>query len=175
MVQTTGKKAAGTKKTVMKQESLEDAAYVGAYVNRNGTEGEGVALITILMPDETCGMFIMPTSQHVIWMGSTTYRVSGTKVYFTIQSVPDGKGGMRKVGQGEENFFEAKLDLGVKLVQGDNVFDFITSNVDYWKKNNWRSLGEARELEGQKDFDAAHEIRKIMLESINKFGNDLGW
>ena len=150
--------------------------YTGIYVNRNGAQR--AAVVTILKPDNTCGMFLMvPSPQMIMWMGYTTYQMNGNEILFTVKSVSDGKGGIREAKSGDQEFVRAHLEAGDKYTQGDGEFNFISSDLSYWQKeeNSWNKIGEARKLEGQADFDTAHEIRKVILSTINKFGNDFGW
>jgi len=150
--------------------------HTGIYVNRHEY---GVATITILKPDGTCGIFMMPKSNIVIWMGMTKYKVSDNVLKFTAQSVPSGDRKFRPPGPDDDKYVEAVLEPGRKYTQGKGIFDFVSSNLKFWEKegNHWTDIGEARQLDSfvEKDFDFAHEIKLIMIACFNKYGNNMGW
>ena len=150
--------------------------HTGVYVNRNSDIRS--VIITILKPDGTCGMFLaVPSPQMIVWMGSTAYRISGNTLHFAVQSMPDGHGDLRKPQPGDEQFIKAILEPGKKYTQGEGTFDFVSRNTAYFEEagHSWEDFGEARRLEGQEDFDLACEIRKIILSTVRRYGNDFGW
>jgi hypothetical protein len=161
-------------------ESTEKTTHSGIYCH--GTDQ--VALFTILLPDNTCGMFMMPSARDVFWMGFTTYKVEGDKLFFKIQNEDPGDPSRAPLPDaarptGKEKFINATLVAGQKYLQHGDEFDtrflFLTDDTTYWQKLGWKKLGEARHLEGMEDFDSSHEIRKLCAMIINKFGPIFIW
>jgi len=61
---------------------MADTGHVGVYIN--GTPE--AALFTILLSDNTCGLFLMPSARDVFWVGIMKYKVGDGKLYFKVQN-----------------------------------------------------------------------------------------
>jgi len=163
---------------------------VGIYVN--GTPD--TAFFTIMLPDGTCGMFMMPSARDVFWMGFTKYKTkAGKLVFFKVQNEnPISAEEFTKVDfdinqlkkppktEGPPSFIEATLKPGVEYIQhsehGDSTYIFHKRDVSYWEKiGGWKAIGIARQLDDMESFDHAHEIRKLCVEIIAKYGNVFIW
>jgi len=158
----------------------EKLEHTGIYVH--GTPE--TALFTILLPDKTCGMFLMPTARDVFWLGFTTYKLEGNKLFFKAQttevSMDPSKPPAKKAAtaSGTPQFLEATLTVGKEYIQHDKQdtkFIFMSGDVAYWEKIGFKKLGEARHMKEMQDFDHAHEIRKVLVEVISRFGPVFIW
>jgi len=184
-------KPAATKKppTPKKPPEPEYPNYVGVYV----TGTTETAFFTILLPDNTCGRFMMTSPRDVFWMGFTTYKVEGDKLLFKIlnknpisieEFFKDGFDPetlkTKKQDDGPDEFIEATLTVGKEFVQhgenGDTSSTFITNKVAYWVDiGGFEKLGDVRLFEGMEDLDHALEIKKLCVEVIFKYGNVFVW
>jgi len=177
------KEAAEVKEPKEVKETKE-ANHIGVYVN--GTPE--AALFTILLSDNTCGMFMMPSARDVFWMGFTKYKVTGDKLLFKIQNENPGtpeeftKEGFDPISlkntksEGPAQFIEATLVPGKEYNQGEAKYIFLTPDVSYWEKlGGFKKLGTARQFEGMDDADFALEIKKLCVEVLSKFGNVFVW
>ena len=127
----------------------------------------------------------MPSARNVFWMGFTTYKIDGNKLFFKVQNPnPSQNPGEAPVPQkssntGPEQFLEATLTPGVEYIQHgdktDTKFIFMSPDVTYWQNLGWKKIGEARHMESMEDFDTAHEVRKLLNEVIIRFGPVFVW
>jgi hypothetical protein len=127
-------------------------------------------------------------------MGHTKYKTkAGKLVFFKVQnenplnpedftkeSFDISQLKKQAKGEGSPTFIEATFKQGVEYTQhnehGDSTYIFHKRDVSYWEKiGGWKALGIARQLEGMDSFDHAHEIRKLCVEIISKYGNVFIW
>jgi len=182
------KMAEAQKKTT--KEPVEKKDHLGVYVH--GTPE--TALFTVLLDDLTCGMFLMPNAQNVFWMGFTKYKVKDDKLFFKVQNsdpkIPESDTAPKKKpattstaqagAKPKEEFISATLTPRKEYIQhngsNDTKFIFMTEDISYWTKlGGWKKLGDARQLEGIQDIDHAHEIRKVCVAVIRRFGRVFVW
>lgn len=151
--------------------------YTGVYVF--GTPE--TAFISILLPDNTCGMFLMPSAQDVFWAGAGEYRLNGDKLQFKVQNT--GTVQEPKPVKGEQ-YYDVTFTPGAEYVQQyvqhgekrDCNFVLITKDTKFWEKlKGWQKLGEPRRFQGREDFDFAHEIKKICAMVLDKWGPVFVW
>ena len=159
------------KKAADKVEIKQDSP-VGVYVN---LDEHRVVMIYVLKADGTCGMFMMPTQSEVIYSGFTVYIAKGNTLRFQVQLIPTGNIESRKPGANDEKFLEAVFEPGRGFKLAGQMFGLSGLKMDLWNKKNWKEFGESRVLEGQEDFDYAHEIRQAILAVINRFGGEGYW
>jgi hypothetical protein len=154
---------------------------VGVYVNRLLE----TAFFTILLPDNTCGMFLMPSARDVFYMGFTTYKVEDDKILFKVQTAEAvdprnlSEEELENLNAAPDQFINSTWLPGKKYTQhgdkGDTDFDFVTTDTKFWQKNGWDKIGEARQLDGMNDYEFAHEVRKLCLAVIEKYGPGFIW
>jgi len=151
--------------------------HIGSYCN--GTPK--VAMFTILLPDGTCGMFMMPSAQDVFYLGFTEYAIVGNELGFKVQN-PNMEKTEKPAKINSDDVVKATLTPGVEYIQhgtreqGDSKFLFLSPDISYWMGiGGFKALGEARQLEGMQDFDHAHEIKKLSVKIIERFGSVFVW
>jgi len=169
-------------------QETKEASHIGVYIN--GTPE--AAIFTVLLSDNTCGMFMMPSARDVFWMGFTKYKVSGSKLSFKIQNEnPVNPEAFTKDGfdpkslkgekpEGPAQFVEATLIPGKEYVQqgsmGESKYIFLTHDVAFWEKlGGFKKLGVARQFEGPDDADFALEVMKLCVEVLARHGNVFIW
>ena len=174
--------------------------HIGAYVYRTFE----AAFFTVLLADNTCGMFLMPSAQDVFWLGFTRYKISGDKLKFKIQNpgsdqLPSMKKDSAAANAGAKNtgakpetlskaqsaasepdqYLDATLTPGEKYVQHgqkqETTFDFLTADIKFWQDLGWKKLGDARLLENMKDFDVVHEANKLCVVAMTKYDHKFIW
>jgi|GEM_PF-2691140 len=146
----------------------------GIYVYRNNDDR--IAIMMILKPDGTSGMFVVPAPNTILWMGSSTYKLTGTIIKFPVKSTVDDNFEIQNVDTGKE-FIEAEFVPGRGFIQDESLFDLLTDKLDYWlnPEHTWEKIGVPRRLEPLADYEIGSEIRKLVIAMIDKFGNQFGW
>jgi hypothetical protein len=160
-----------------------DTSCAGIYLNNTN----GMALVSVLRPNGTCGMFMMPTPSSAYWLGFTTFAQVEDQIGFTIQNANPEKGAAGETepaagaGQGaeESKFIRATFYPKDKYVQhgGPNEAEFklVTDELGYFEKLDFKSIGEARNLDSEADEDLSLEIKKVCVAYIDKFGGLFGY
>jgi len=155
---------------------MEHAGHVGAYCNGAAQ----IATFTILLPDGTCGMFLMPSAQDVFYLGYTKYALVDNQLGFRIQNPNPNPRQTTAAKTTDNDVVRATLHAGMEYVQhgekGDSRFLFISPDVSYWTLfGGFKNFGKSRQLDKMEDFEAAHEIRKLCDIVHSKFGPCFIW